>query len=824
MGEVLRGAQMDPVSAGADGAQELLRESAELFEKAYRPENGLVCWPVRHHSPACSIHLAKVIRAYRPDIVLVEGPEEANTYIPVLLHEETKPPLAFYYSYHDSGKYIAEEAGEYRCYYPFLEYSPELVALREAAALGVESGFMDLSYAQILIGSAEGARLLRKGEKESYNDDYLLSENTAIQELCRKKGLRGFHEFWEKYFEIGGLHRDTKDFMRDLLFYCLLSRKNTSREELLRDGCLLRERFMAGRIAEQRKQGKRVLAVMGGFHVRGVLAFLGEYEPEETKLPALRKSLPEKDCAVYVMPYSEEQADQLNGYASGMPHPAYYHRVWEAAQAGSETPFTESSIDFLIRCGKAARQKDAGISTFDEICGVQMMEGLSALRGKPECGVFELSDGVLSCFVKGERDISSEIPLLLLKRQLSGRRTGSLWSGAPIPPILQDFQQKCRDYQIKINTTVKSERTLDIFTTKRHREISCFLHQLVFLETGFAVMLKGPQLAKGTGKNLIRETWQWQYLPAVTAELIDKSVYGGTVEEAAKSWLKRRMEENAGSEEGSRLCIHSMEMGMPDLFFQILAKLREWISEETSFDAMAACLFNLSQVEERQEMYRIPENTAVSDMVRGAYEKLILMLPGIASCREEEQEKRLKSLRSLYRIAQKTDHGLDSQMLYEGVRLMLQQPDLNPAIHGAGLGILYGFDRDAEQEILFTLGGYLRGTHEKMLAAASFFRGLFDTAKDLVFVNPAFLEAMDGMLRQIGEPEFLEMIPNLRLAFCYFTPSEIDSLGGRIASLYGKKDGELLAEQAADPYLFALGERIEAWAEESLRQETGEAG
>ena len=185
MGEVLRGAQMDPVSAGADGAQELLRESAELFEKAYRPEDGLVCWPVRHHSPVCSIHLAKVIREYRPDIVLVEGPEEANTYIPVLLHEETKPPLAFYYSYHDSVKYIAEEVGEYRCYYPFLEYSPELVALREAAALGAESGFMDLSYAQILIGSAEGARLLRKGEKESYNDDYLLSENTAIQELCR---------------------------------------------------------------------------------------------------------------------------------------------------------------------------------------------------------------------------------------------------------------------------------------------------------------------------------------------------------------------------------------------------------------------------------------------------------------------------------------------------------------------------------------------------------------------------------------------------------------------------------------------------------------
>lgn len=302
MGEVLRSPQMDPVNG--DGVQELLREREELFQKAYHPQEGLVCWPVRHHSPVCAWHLIEIIQEYHPDIVLIEGPEEANACIPILLHEETKPPVALYYSYHDTAKAISPEAGEYRCYYPFLDYSPELAALREAGRLGIESRFMDLSYAQILIGSADGARLLRRGEKESYNDDYLLSENRALGEICRKKGMRDFHEFWEKYFEIGGLQKSGPEFMRDLLFYCLLSRQNTSREELLQDGCLLRERFMAERIAEQRAQGKRVLAVMGGFHIRGVLAFLGEFSPEETNLPAYRKNLSEKDSAVYVMPLS----------------------------------------------------------------------------------------------------------------------------------------------------------------------------------------------------------------------------------------------------------------------------------------------------------------------------------------------------------------------------------------------------------------------------------------------------------------------------------------------------------------------------------------
>lgn len=88
--------------------------------------------PVRHHSPACACHIKKIFAQWKPDAVLVEGPDNANALLPVMVHSDTRAPFAIYYAYHDKAKKISQEQQHYKCYYPFLDYSPELTALREA--------------------------------------------------------------------------------------------------------------------------------------------------------------------------------------------------------------------------------------------------------------------------------------------------------------------------------------------------------------------------------------------------------------------------------------------------------------------------------------------------------------------------------------------------------------------------------------------------------------------------------------------------------------------------------------------------------------------
>ena len=76
-------------------------------------ENHIVFFPVRHHSPVCSYQLRNTIEAYQPEIILIEGPENANDLIPVLTDEKTTLPAAIYYFYKDKKKYISEDAEDY---------------------------------------------------------------------------------------------------------------------------------------------------------------------------------------------------------------------------------------------------------------------------------------------------------------------------------------------------------------------------------------------------------------------------------------------------------------------------------------------------------------------------------------------------------------------------------------------------------------------------------------------------------------------------------------------------------------------------------------
>ena len=127
-------------------------------------------YPVRHHSPACAWHLERAIRQYRPELILIEGPENANSLIPILASPDTRAPVALYCSYWDDAGLLRtgeDPAGgdapreTASCYYPFLDQSPELAALRLAEQLDIPARFMDLPYGEILAAPACGRRRTR---------------------------------------------------------------------------------------------------------------------------------------------------------------------------------------------------------------------------------------------------------------------------------------------------------------------------------------------------------------------------------------------------------------------------------------------------------------------------------------------------------------------------------------------------------------------------------------------------------------------------------------------------------------------------------------
>ena len=790
----------------------------ELYDLS-RP---ILYFPIRHHSPACAWHLKKAVAAYEPDCILIEGPENAQEQIRVLAHPETKAPVALYYFYKDSKGLLSEDKEDYRCYYPFLDSSPELVAMREAEALGIPARFIDLPYGEILIGTAEDRGIRAEREKPSYNDDYLLSRSAYLRRLCEKTGLRSFDELWEKYFEIGGLFLETADFIRLVSVQCGLSRQHTPKEELEADGCLLRERYMAQQIAEASGKYKRILVVTGGFHTYGLMEL-------ETLQPAAKPvklhRLADRDQGVYPIAYSMEAADALNGYASGMQSPGFYQQVWDRLLK-KETPegaYEGAALHQLVSAGRQARKKKEPLSSYDIICALSMAKGLAALRGKQEPGLYELRDAALSSFVKGEYSPSTDLPLRILSELNRGKQVGSLCRDADRPPLILDFEEQCRKFGLKIQAAGQQEVTLELFTKKKHLAMSRFFYQIEYLGTGFARRTRGADLLNRKDKSRIREIWSYRFSGSVLAALVDVSMMGGTVAEASRTRLVRQFQTSQSSQEAARLMAQGFLMGFREEQARMGMHIREVLMEDGDFFSLTKGFSHLGMLYELQDLYEVQDSAEREALIRICFQKIVQLLPSMAQVKDEQLKECMEGCLSLYQITGRPGFVRYRPVLLEAFERLLGQRGITPGLEGTVLGLLYGYESRYEARIRSAAAGYLQGTDEMQMKSAAFLRGLFYTARDFVFVQEHFLEMIDGLLEKLSGEAFMKLLPELRQAFGYFTPLEIDRIAGKAAGLHGVKKQEVLHGRMVLPAEYEYGEALDAWAVKKTGMEREEA-
>ncbi len=789
----------------------------------------IVLLPVRHHSPACSFHVRKVIEAYRPSVVLIEGPENANELIPIMVHQDTQAPFAVYYSYYDKAGQLSEEKEHYKCYYPFLDYSPELSALKAADELGLSASFMDLSYGNILAASKEGAGLRKKEEKNTYNDDHLLSRNAFVKRLCEKANLRSFDEFWEKYFEIGGIYKDSDVWFSDLLLYCRQVRENTPEDVIRDEGSLAREAHMADvilqtaagnfsgtelssgvkeKLSEIRKSADtplRILAVTGGFHTPALSVLLQEVSESRQTDRKTRKKIKSQDQNVYLMPYSMEATDALNGYASGMPYPAFYQKVWERFSEEPDNCYRLTVLDFLVRCGKEVRKKEGNLSTYDEICAVQMADGLSSLRGKIQPGAYELFDAVLSSYVKGEYTIATDTPMQILRKNMTGSAIGKLCDQAMVPPIIQDFETQCRQFSLKTGSTIEAEATLSLFSSDRHRRESCFFHRMLFLNTCYARRIKGPNLQQLKDRNLIREIWRYKWSTQVNAALIDVSVYGATIEEASGTLVKEELKKEIGAGACAILLTKVFEMGLKEQLQTVYDRAQMLIRQDTDFYSLADALSHLKMMRELSSLYQ--SKLDLDLLMQLTIRKLISLLPSMATVKEEDLGKCMDAVKLLYQLTKD-----ETQEEFFDILLQMQQnTQIQAGLDGCIHGILYGGGREDGTAVERACLGYVQGTKEQMKKTALFFRGLFFSARDLIFIGRQILNMLDTFLQQTENAEFMELLPELRMAFTYFTPREIDRIAEKAAALHGRSGKDIMRLKEVPPDWYAYGKELDAW-------------
>lgn len=787
---------------------ERILQSSEMAE--------IILIPIRHHSPACSYHLINMIDKEKPDIILIEGPENAGSLMDIIADDTTIPPFAIYYSYNDKKGIISDDKKQYKCYYPFTDYSPEYVAIKKADELGIKSEFVDLSYADIINNQNYGMGLLKEG-KNNYNDDYLLANNEYILRLCEKAGTRNFDEFWEKYYEINGLISNDEEWFDKLYDYCKIAREHTSKEVLVKEGNIAREICMAYNILNEayNNPSKKIMVITGGMHTIALYdrIRLGLADTQKEYDNLMKRKINSENQEVYIIAYTEEALASLNGYASGMPYPGYYESVWKQIVESKnevDSAYYSNALSYIIRAARQIRKEDGGLSTSDEISAYAMATGLAELRGKAAPGAYEIYDAVLSCYVKGEVTTWGMKPLEVLEKELTGDRIGKLGDKANVAPIVQNFEKLCKKYKVDMST-IEKEKILSFYSKDSHKEISRFLHRLSYLKVPFAYMSKGPNLQKKTDKNLIRETWKYKWSGGVFAALTDVSVYGQTIEEAAGTMAESELKKQLNAKEAAILYTHIFEMGLMKYAGLMNEKLKETVIKDDDFYSLSEALSYFEVLIKMSSLYSFDGD--IKEITGVTVRKILIILNDYTRIKDENLKLLMDTLKRIYHLTKEYDSMdkplADIRALVSVLKDMTGDTDINPGLNGCVYGILYATgnaDTDTVKQAAF---GYLGGTKEQNMKVAAFFRGLFFSAKDIIFADEGFITIMDSFFAKIQADEFMRLLPEIRMAFAFFTPLDIERIAKMAAKIHGKCKSDILNEDAIDTCIYEYGRMID---------------
>ena len=91
---------------------------------------------IRHHGPGSARNVKDFLETLKPDIVLVEGPPEADDLLQWVPNEELIPPVAMLVYQPDDLKHSS--------FYPFAALSPEWQAILYARSKKIHIRFMEL--------------------------------------------------------------------------------------------------------------------------------------------------------------------------------------------------------------------------------------------------------------------------------------------------------------------------------------------------------------------------------------------------------------------------------------------------------------------------------------------------------------------------------------------------------------------------------------------------------------------------------------------------------------------------------------------------------
>ncbi len=437
---------------------------------------------IRHHGPGSARSVRAALSGQRPDVVLIEGPPEADGLVALASDAQMRPPVALL-------GYVPGESHQ-AAFWPFAVFSPEWQAIRYALEAGVPVRFCDLPAAHQLV--------MARSEASPRRAD-------PVSELATAAGYEDPERWWEDVVEhVPG------PAVFDALAEAISVLRGDAEETGPRD--TIREAYMRRVLRRTVRDGfERIAVVCGAWHVPALRDL-----PSAAADDRLLRGLPKVKATLTWVPWTYGRLSYASGYGAGIRSPGWYDHLFSSPDQPVER--------WLARAAAVLRDEGIPASPAHVIESVRLAEALAALRGRPLAGLEEVTEAARAVLCEG----SDLLVALIQRRLVVGERLGTVPPATPMVPLRRDLQDQQRHLRLRPEA---APRDYDLDLRKPNDLArSRLLYRLALLEVPWGTQQQGRTPNIGT----FRESWQLTWRPELDLTLIEASMWGSTVAAAAE--------------------------------------------------------------------------------------------------------------------------------------------------------------------------------------------------------------------------------------------------------------------------------------------------
>jgi len=783
------------------------------------PNSDVHIFGIRHHGPGSARSLIQALDNLQPDIVLIEGPPDADSILPLAAREEMQPPLAILV-------YVPDEPR--RCaFYPFAVFSPEWQAIQWAHKSSVPVRFMDLPMSiQLAMRPAKNVDEVEEPKEEGDAPDpsspptplALEQGRDPLRALAEAAGYEDGERWWD--------HMVEQRASGDEVFSAILEAMSALREDADLNSTdprePLREAYMRQTIRAAQREGHGKIAVVCGAWHGPALTNLGAAKADK----AILDGLPKVKTAASWIPWTYSRLSYQTGYGAGIESPGWYHHLWTYGRStntridppgdlsvmppqdwglGGRSPETQRPlrpdivVPWLTQVAHLLREHDLDASPASIIEAVRLADCIAALRGRPVPGLPELNEATQTILCFG-----SDVPMkLIVEKLIVGERLGGVPDDAPAVPLQQDLQRQQKRLRIAPEA---AQKVVDYDLRKPgDLERSELLHRLNLLGVPWGKPERG-----GGGKGTFHELWRLQWYPEFYIALIEKGVWGNTVIDAASAFASDAAAKAPDLPTLTRLLEAVMLARLPNTLAILMDRLEEVSAHASDIQHLMDALPPLANVLRYGDV-RGTDTSMVGHTIDGLVARICVGLPAACASLDDDaadlMSKHIAATHGAIALLQNAEHLADWQ---EALGRLVDRPNIHGRLSGQCTRLLLDGGVYTSDEAGRHMSLALSAAVEPDQAAA-WVEGFLAGSGLLLVHDQALWQILDTWVSSLGEEHFTNLLPLLRRTFSTFSAPERRQLGerakaGRTSTATVDVDDDLDHERAATsiPYVIQL--------------------